>query len=89
MKIDIISEDEKQMELLLIGENHTYANLLRSYLQKDEHVVFAAYNVAHSLLDYEKPKVKIKTDGTKTPRQAIVDANKILLEGIKFIKKTI
>ncbi|MDD4281664.1 MAG: DNA-directed RNA polymerase subunit L [Candidatus Methanofastidiosa archaeon] len=78
MELNILSESDTAMELVFVGENHTFANLIRSYLEQDPAVVFSAYRVSHPLLDYEKPVMLIKTDGTKSPRQALTDANEML-----------
>ncbi|MBN1785741.1 MAG: DNA-directed RNA polymerase subunit L [Candidatus Methanofastidiosa archaeon] len=87
MELETIYEDGYEMEIRLHGESNTFANLLRGYLQKDEDVVFAAYKVPHPLLDSDKPLLKIRTNGKKTPKQALKDANKAILETIGAFKK--
>ncbi|HHN81366.1 MAG TPA: DNA-directed RNA polymerase subunit L [Methanomicrobia archaeon] len=89
MEIEVLTETETQMELIIHGEGHSLVNLLRSYLEEDEHVTFAAYNIAHPLLDNTRPRLEIRTDGTKTPRQALVEANELLHAQVTEFKQAI
>ncbi len=77
------------MEIIISGENHTFANLVRSYLEKDPAVVFSAYKISHPLLDYSRPFMLIKTDGSKSPRQALSDANERLKADVKELSDMI
>lgn len=86
MELEILSETDTSMEVVISGETHTFANLVRSYLENDPAVVFSAYKVSHPLLDYTKPFMLIKTDGSKTPRQALSDANKRLKADVQELK---
>ncbi|MHC1604884.1 MAG: RpoL/Rpb11 RNA polymerase subunit family protein [Candidatus Methanofastidiosia archaeon] len=87
--MEIISEDKSMMEIVLVGEDHTFANLLRSFLQQDKHVVFAAYRISHPLTDANRPVLKVETDGKKSPRQALADANTAILSHLEKMKKVI
>lgn len=87
MEIETVVEDGNELEIRLRGEGNTLANLLRGYLQKDKDVTFAAYKIRHPLLDTTKPLLKIRTNGNKTPRQALIDANQEILSVIESIKK--
>ncbi|RZN50439.1 DNA-directed RNA polymerase subunit L [archaeon] len=89
MEIEVLTETETQMELIIHGEGHSLVNLLRSYLEEDEHVTFAAYNIAHPLLDNTRPRLEIRTDGTKTPRQALIEANELLHTQVTEFKQAI
>ncbi|HPR41892.1 MAG TPA: DNA-directed RNA polymerase subunit L [Candidatus Methanofastidiosa archaeon] len=89
MEIETISDGGDQIEIRLHGENHTYLNLLRSYLQKDKDVTFAAYKIPHPLLDNTRPLLKIQTNGKKTPWQALKDANKSILADAEEFKKSL
>jgi DNA-directed RNA polymerase subunit L len=74
MEIEVVEKEENSLEFVLAGEGHTFANLLRRTLKKNEHVVYAAYNVGHPLLDKERPVIFIKTDGKETPAEALKKA---------------
>ncbi|KAI4127964.1 MAG: hypothetical protein LQ347_004380 [Umbilicaria vellea] len=53
-------------------EDHTLGNLLRSRLLQSSHVAFAGYRVPHPL--FSSFELRIQTDGTLTPRAALVQA---------------
>jgi len=89
MEIETIKEGGNTIEIRLHGESHTYLNLLRSYLQKDKDVAFAAYKVPHPLLDSTRPFLKVQTNGKKTPRQALKDANQSILNTIEEFRKAL
>ena len=89
MELEIISETETSLEVIISGENHTFANLVRSYLEQDPAVLFSAYKVSHPLLDYSKPFMLIKTNGTKSPRKALSDANERLKADVQELQKMI
>jgi DNA-directed RNA polymerase subunit L len=52
-------------------------------------VLFSAYKVSHPLLDYSKPFMLIKTNGTKSPRKALSDANERLKADVQELQKMI
>jgi len=87
MEIETVIEEGNEMEIRIHGEGSTLANLLRGYLQKDKDVTFAAYKIKHPLLDSTKPLLKVCTNGNKTPRQALIDANQEILLTIESINK--
>lgn len=70
-----VEEDTKipnAATITLNKEDHTLANMLRSQLLLSSYVLFAGYKVPHPL----EPAVvlKIQTDGTQTPIQAVKSA---------------
>ncbi|MBW0496599.1 hypothetical protein O181_036314 [Austropuccinia psidii MF-1] len=76
----LIDEDTKIPNACTITvnkEDHTLANMLRSQLLQLPHVIFAGYKVPHPL----EPRfiIKVQTDGTNTPIQAIQEALKSLI----------
>lgn len=89
MEVEVLTETENTIEVIIHGEGHSLVNVLRSYLEDDEHVTFAAYNIAHPLLDNTRPRLEVRTDGTKTPRQALIDANELLHAQITELKQAI
>ncbi len=76
MELKLLKKEENKLEVVLLGENHTFASLLRIVLKEDEHVIFAAYKVGHPLLDKGRPILFVKTDGKETPQEALVKAAK-------------
>lgn len=68
MNIKILKEEKDDMELEI--DNITIAEILRTYLNKDENVSLAAWKREH----FQKPAIlKIKTKG-KTAKKALDDA---------------
>ena len=77
MKIKILRKNENELEMEIEGEGHTFCNLLRKTLYQDKSVKFAAYRIIHPLIN--KVIFYVKTDGSKGPIQALIDAaNRII-----------
>ncbi|RLF10327.1 MAG: DNA-directed RNA polymerase subunit L [Thermoprotei archaeon] len=74
MEIRIIREEENVLEFELPSEDHTFCNLLVNLLNKDPHVKFAAYRIEHPLIGI--PKILVRTDGVKKPREVLIEASK-------------
>ena len=62
----------------MIGENHTFCNILRKELWNDSHTKAAGYRIEHSLVG--SPVMMIETDGKEKPRN-------VLLKTLERIKK--
>ncbi|KAI9792052.1 MAG: DNA-directed RNA polymerase II core subunit [Peltula sp. TS41687] len=58
-------------------EDHTLGNLLRAHLLKHPHVVYSGYKMGHPLVS--SFELRIQTDGTINPRQAVVQTCKELV----------
>ncbi len=82
MEIEVRQHEKNKMEIVLVGEGHTFANLLRTMLKKDDHVTYAAYKVGHPLLDKERPVLFIETDGKESPKDALVKAAQKIKEQV-------
>jgi len=74
MELEVLRKEKNLLEIVLVGEDHTFANLLRRTLKSDDHVVYAAYKVGHPLLDKERPILYLETDGKETPKEALTKA---------------
>lgn len=85
MKIELIKRDENLLEFYLIGEDHTFANLLNEVLHENKHVTFAAYTIEHPVLMARKPKFRIVTDGKITPQKALEDAAQKIFDKAKDV----
>ncbi|CAH7681024.1 DNA-directed RNA polymerase [Phakopsora pachyrhizi] len=75
-----IDEDTKipnACTLTINKEDHTLANMLRAQLLQLPYVIFSGYKVPHPL----EPKfiIKVQTDGSSTPIQAIQESVKSLI----------
>ncbi|KAH8670253.1 DNA-directed RNA polymerase [Tricladium varicosporioides] len=66
-------------------EDHTLANMIRGALLKDVHITFAGYKVPHPLFaDFE---LRIQTDGKVTPKEALVNACKSLVNDLETLSR--
>lgn len=72
MKVEVIKAAENMLELKIIGEDHSFLNMLVRTLLKDKHVKFASYSIDHPLI--ENPILIIETDSEKTPYDALKEA---------------
>jgi len=77
------------MEFRIIGEDHTLCNVLREALLKNEKVKVAAYRIDHPLLDRKRPMFIINTDGTISPKDALLEAIKNIKKDVKGLKKNL
>ncbi|MBU7017933.1 MAG: DNA-directed RNA polymerase subunit L [Theionarchaea archaeon] len=82
MELKVVQKEDNKLEVILEGEDHTFANLLRRILREDEHVTYAAYKVDHPLLDRTRPVIFVETDGKETPKEALIEAARKIKEQI-------
>ncbi len=83
MEIQFIKKAANHVEFKLVGETHTFANLLKSQLVNDSHVEFVAYKLEHPM-DKDALFV-LKTKG-KTAKSVLVEASKRLHEELGDLK---
>jgi len=87
LDIKVIKNEGSFMEFRIIGEDHTLCNILRAALLENEKVKVAAYRIDHPLLDRKRPMFIINTDGTVSPKDALLEAIKNVEKDIKELKK--
>jgi len=71
MELKIIKDEKDMMQVELVGESTTFANLLKDELYEDKSVTSAAFLVEHPLVS--NPRIIVRTKG-KTPKKALKDA---------------
>lgn len=86
LNIEVIKNEGSLMEFKIIGEDHTLCNLLREVLLKNKKVNVAAYKIEHPLLDKKGPMFIINTDGTISPKEALLEAIDNIKEDINGLK---
>ena len=82
-KLRILKRSEKSVEIELVGEDHTIANLVAKYAIKKPYVVYSSYIISHPLIG--NPVIVLTTDGSRDPldvveetlREIITDAKKL------------
>lgn len=60
MKINIVKQEGKYMEMEFSGEGHTLLNLLQDTLLEDSNVEMAGYSTPHPLMDRSKLFIRLK-----------------------------
>jgi len=81
MEINILKSSKDEIEMQV--ENLTIAEILRTYLNKDTAVTFAAWKREHPS---EKPIIKITVKG-KTVKKAVNDAVASIIKDLEKIEK--
>ena len=79
LKLRILKQTEKRLELEVEGEDHSLLNLLTKTMLKMGHVKLAAYRIDHPLVG--RPVIIVETDGEISPAEAIK-------KGLEEIKKS-
>ncbi|MFQ5800192.1 MAG: RpoL/Rpb11 RNA polymerase subunit family protein [Candidatus Hydrothermarchaeales archaeon] len=92
MEIEVLEEGSEGFEIKVLGEDHTFLNLLNTFLSKNKKVEYSAYKIDHPLIGEPKlffrlkdasefediPVTKVKGVGPKTAEQ-------LMSAGIKTI----
>ncbi len=86
MQIEIIQKKPELIEFKLIGETHTFAQLLKHYLLQIPEVKFASYKLEHPM---EKDAIFIVRTAGKDAKQALIEANKKILQDVEELRKKI
>lgn len=79
MEIEFTKKAANHVEFKLVGETHTFANLLKSHLVDDPNVEFVAYKLEH-------PSDK---DAMFIVRTKGKDAKKVLLDAAKRVQEDV
>lgn len=77
MEIKVIREEKDELEIEVVGENHTFMNALRDVISTHKDVIRATYKVEHPVLS--NPVLYVKTKAKKVPKsmEKKVDINEI------------
>ncbi len=86
MEIEFIKKAANHVEFKLVGETHTFANLLKSHLVDDPHVEFVAYKLEHPL---DKDAMFILKTKGKTAKSVLVEASKRVQEDLKELQSAL
>jgi DNA-directed RNA polymerase subunit L len=72
MEIKILEDKKNKLIFESQDLGHTFCNVLKKELWKDSHVKVATYSIMHPLVS--KPKMIVETDGSETPKNALLSA---------------
>jgi DNA-directed RNA polymerase subunit L len=78
MEATIVEETKEQLQMDLLGLDHTFCNNLKKELYADSAVKEATYMIEHPLVG--TPRFLVHTDGKKAPKAALKDAVKRIKE---------
>ncbi|KAK4138710.1 RBP11-like subunits of RNA polymerase, partial [Trichocladium antarcticum] len=73
----VVSGMSNTSDFLLLKEDHTLGNLLAEHLKQAPRVMMAAYKIGHP--NVPEVLIRIQTDGSLTPREALVRVCKQLV----------
>ena len=68
MELKVLEYTGKRLKLTILGEDHTFANILRKELWADKNTKTAGYNLERSLVT--APSIFLETDG-KDPKDVM------------------
>ncbi len=84
MEFKVLEESKTKLIFELIGETHTFCNLLKEEIRKVKGVEIVAYRIDHPLVGV--PRFQIETKGVE-PRKAIKEALKNITKLSKDFEK--
>lgn len=85
MELELLNKDAESMAIKIIGEDHTFCNVLRKALHEDEDIAIASYAIEHPLLSHPTFFVKVKKG--KSPERALVEAAERIIEKCDDLRK--
>lgn len=70
MQVQLLEKEGSKMKVKIVGEGHTFANILRKKLHEDDRTESAYYNIDHPLLS--DPVLKIITSENNSPKEVLM-----------------
>ena len=91
MKINIVKQEGRYMEMEFSGEGHTLLNLLQDSLLEDKNVEMAGYSKPHPLMDRSMLFIRLKRGERhlEAVKKAIVNAEGKLDEFLAGFEKSL
>ncbi|KSW11725.1 DNA-directed RNA polymerase subunit L [Pyrodictium occultum] len=68
-KVKLLKREGNSVELELVGEDHTMANLIAKYAIRKPGVVYSSYMIPHPLIG--NPVIVLSTDGSRDPLDVV------------------
>ena len=65
MEIEAFEENENILKMTVLGEGHTFMNLLRYYLTRSDEIEYAGYTMRHPLETRSDVFIKTKEGNAK------------------------
>ena len=91
MKINIVKQEGKYMEMEFSGEGHTLLNLLQDSLLEDKNVEMAGYSKPHPLMDRSMLFIRLRRGERhlETIKKAVANADGKLDEFLAGFEKSL
>ena len=86
MEIKILRKTTNELKIEIVGETHTFCNVLQKALLGDTGVDMAGYEIAHPLV--ANPTIYVRTKGKRKPKTALQNAAKMIQIQNKEFKKS-
>ncbi len=86
-EVKLLRLSDKTIEIELIGEDHTMANLIAKYAIKTPGVTYASYTISHPLVS--NPVIVITTDGSKKPIDVLEEVLKKIRSDLGELRKAV
>ncbi len=81
MEVKVLAKSKNELRIEIVGEDHTFCNLLQSALLEDKNVEIAGYDQPHPLIRSSIVYVRTKRDAS--PEKTLLNA----LTGIQELNK--
>ncbi len=81
MEVKVLEKSKNELRLEIVGEDHTFCNLLQNVLLEDKNVEIAGYDQPHPLI--RSSIVYLRTKRDASPERALLSA----LAGIQELNK--
>ena len=81
MEIKVVSKSKNELRVEIVGEDHTFCNLLQNILLEDKNVELAGYDQPHPLI--RSSILFIKTKREVSPEKILLNA----LGGVQELNK--
>lgn len=78
MEVKVLSKSKNDLRLEIVGEEHTFCNLLQSLLLEDKNVEIAGYDQPHPLI--RSSIVYLRTKREASPEKVLLNALAGILE---------
>ena len=81
MEVKVLAKSKNELKLEIVGEDHTFCNLLQNVLLEDKNVEIAGYDQPHPLI--RSSIVYLRTKREASPEKALLHA----LAGIQGLNR--
>lgn len=85
MELEMVEKGDDSVLIKITGEDHTFCNMLRAEVAKDENVASAVYTIEHPLT--EPPKFYLRVKKGKSPERILAEAAGRVVEQLEELRK--